>query len=472
MQRSQKNPNKKTRQVTIEFSDKPITSWGGTAAIISRFLEKIGFKEAIETCIPVKETSNNTTGVYAKVICLFISILNGGFRFSHINFMDGSSKIFERCFGVCKLPKASTSLTRFLGRFNSRSLNDVLRQNIATTILSVLFKTAEITSDSLRFDSTVITRYGEQEGAKRGYNPSKKGRPSHQPQIAFLGSGYTVNFWNRSGNTSSGNGIEAFFNETISYLPNVKIERVLADSGYYLQGFIKILEEGGYEYIISAPIIQVLQRKIYALKDWTTVAPGIEISEFMFEHSATHWGKPRRYVVVRQEIAVRPKATGKNMSLFNETYDGSRYRHSLMVTNNETESAYAVWNYYKPRANDENVIENMKDGFGLSAFSMKNFWATEAVMMIICLIFHNLITYLIKYVLRSEKQNQKLRTVRMEYLIIPAIMGRDGREDILRLGIGNGKRRNKLLDVFEKLKLLVLKFNCNAVELSGNFGSV
>jgi len=31
-----------------------------------------------------------------------------------------------------------------------------------------------------------MTRYGNQEGAKRGYNPKKKGRPSHQPQLAFL----------------------------------------------------------------------------------------------------------------------------------------------------------------------------------------------------------------------------------------------------------------------------------------------
>ena len=143
-----------------------------------------------------------------------------------------------------------------------------------------------------------------------------------------------------------------------------------------------------------------------------------------------------------------------------------RYRHSLMVTNNKTASPNDIWNYYKPRANVENVIENMKDGFGLSAYSMKNFWATEAVMMIICLIFHNLITYLIKFVLRSEQQNQKLRTVRMEYLVIPAIMGKNGKDDVLRLGIHKEKRRNKLLDVFEKLKLLTLMFNCNAVGFS------
>lgn len=36
------------------------------------------------------------------------------------------------------------------------------------------------------FDSSVLTRYGEQEGAARGYNPSKPGRKSHHPLMAFV----------------------------------------------------------------------------------------------------------------------------------------------------------------------------------------------------------------------------------------------------------------------------------------------
>lgn len=38
----------------------------------------------------------------------------------------------------------------------------------------------------LDLDSIVITRYGEQEGAKKGYNPNKRGRLSHHPLIAFV----------------------------------------------------------------------------------------------------------------------------------------------------------------------------------------------------------------------------------------------------------------------------------------------
>jgi len=43
----------------------------------------------------------------------------------------------------------------------------------------------DIKEDWLTFDSTVPERYGKNEGAKRGYNPKKKGRGSNSALLAF-----------------------------------------------------------------------------------------------------------------------------------------------------------------------------------------------------------------------------------------------------------------------------------------------
>ena len=464
MQRNQANKSLKKGQVKIEFSPKLITSWGGTAAIFSRFFDKIGFRELVENIYPVQETSNNATGVYSKIISLFISVLNGGTKFSHINYMENGIKIFERCFGVKRLVKSSTGITRYWNKYNCRSLNETLLQNISQHFLRPLLEQAKIEKDTLRFDSTVITRYGEQEGAKKGYNPAKRGRPSNHPQIAFLGSGYTVNFWNRSGNTRSANGIVEFYTQTRGFIGDLKIERVLADSGYYVRNFILKLEEDNVEYVIATPIYQYLQRALYHNTEWTQVDDGLEVGEFSFSHHAENWGGDRRYIVVRQEIKRRPKATGKQLSIFKDEDYGKDYRHSLYVTNNKTASPHDIWCYYRPRANLENIIENLKDGFGLSAYNMKSFWATEAVLMTICLLLHNLVTVLVKQVLLDSDKDRKLRTIRMEYLIIPALLGKNGRDDVLRLGLSNPKRRDKFSDVLDRLKDLRLTFYCNAVK--------
>lgn len=76
---------------------------------------------------------------------------------------------------------------------------------------------------------------------------------------------------------------------------------------------------------------------------------------------------------------------------------------------------------------------------------MKSFWATEAVLMTICLILHNLVTVLIKQVLHTSDKDRKLRTNRMEYLVVPALLGKDGRDDVLSLGLSNPKRQTKLI---------------------------
>ena len=50
----------------------------------------------------------------------------------------------------------------------------------------VFFQNLNFNFFTLDIDSSIITRYGEQEGAKKGYNPKKKGRNSHHPIIAFV----------------------------------------------------------------------------------------------------------------------------------------------------------------------------------------------------------------------------------------------------------------------------------------------
>ena len=255
-----------------------------------------------------------------------------------------------------------------------------------------------------------------------------------------------------------------FYNQTRGFIDDIKIERVLADSGYYDREFILKLEADEHEYVVAAPIYQYFQWIIYNLAEWTQVDDGIEIGEFEFSHMNDSWGGERRYVVVRQEIKKRPQATGKQLSLFSEEDYGKEYRHSLYVTNNHTDSPQEIWRFYRPRANVENIIENLKNGFGLSAYNMKNFWATEAVLMTICLILHNLVTMLIQQVLHSSDKGRKLRTLRMEYLVVPALLGKDGRDDVLRLGLSNPKRQAKFAEALDRLRDLRLTFYCNAVE--------
>ncbi len=59
------------------------------------------------------------------------------------------------------------------------------RARVGEPVSVVLYPIA-VDGLTLDLDSTVMTRYGNQEGVVRGYNPTKPGRPSHYPLMAFV----------------------------------------------------------------------------------------------------------------------------------------------------------------------------------------------------------------------------------------------------------------------------------------------
>jgi hypothetical protein len=72
---------------------------------------------------------------------------------------------------------------------------------------------------TLDLDSGMLTRYGEQEGARVGYNPKKLGRASHHPLIAYMAEmRMAVNAWMRPGDTVSLSNCQSFLEETFDIL--------------------------------------------------------------------------------------------------------------------------------------------------------------------------------------------------------------------------------------------------------------
>jgi hypothetical protein len=159
------------------------------------------------------------------------------------------------------------------------------------------------------------------------------------------------------------------------------------------------------------------------------------MSEFSFMHPP--WGRERRYIVIRQNIIRRKKATGKTLPLFTHEVDLKDYRFSVWITNSE-EEPYEVWTMRKPRANDENTIKELKEDFALGGFSMKRFYAVEAAMVLRALVY-NLFVLFRHELLGKKEKRQHLKTLRYKYFVLPAQMGRDGREAILRISTGNRK---------------------------------
>ena len=172
----------------------------------------------------------------------------------------------------------------FARYFQKFSMQDNAR--VFTCLYQWFFDNLAFDNFTLDLDSSVVTRYGEQQGAAKGYNPKKPGRNSHHPLMAFVADVELVaNFWLRSGDAHTANNFEAFLQQTLSNLKNKAIGLLRADTGFYSKKIFELLESHNkpISYIIGCPMYVTIQRTIHSQKVWVKLDDGIEIAQTQYQ---------------------------------------------------------------------------------------------------------------------------------------------------------------------------------------------
>lgn len=414
----------------IGFTDREITPWGGMV-FLKQMLQKIGFSKVIEASedlpVPGSNRGYNSTTIIESFIA---SIWCGANRFLHTE-VTRHDAVLGNIFGWKRTPGQDT-FKRFFSKFDQAK-----NQRISDYFYKWIFDNFKFDNFTLDIDSSVMTRYGSQEGSKKGYNPAKKGRPSHHPLIAFIADVKLVaNMWLRSGDTSSSNNFLNFLTDTLHKLKDKTISLIRLDSGFFNSAIMDHLEEENIDYIIAARFTHPIQKIIKASTNWIILDTGIEICEQMYQSES--WSKARRIVIVRQRIKDRPKATGKQLSLFIEEEIHMNYRYSAYVTPMKLAPA-EIWRLYRGRGDAENRIKELKYDFGFDSFNLQSFFGTEAALTF-AMIAYNLMTLFRTFILQ-EKTQKTLSTLRYRTFAVGAYFEKVNGKLILKMAL-NKKRRH------------------------------
>jgi len=299
----------------------------------------------------------------------------------------------------------------------------------------------------------VITRYGDQDASCKGYNPRKPGRNSHHPLIAFVADVEMVaNFWLRPGDAHTANNFQSFLEETLSHFPNKKIGLLRLDSGFYSRKTFEYLESRDQktEYVVAVPMHVSIQRKLAELRTWMKIENGIEIGEF--EYQAPEWAAPRRMISVRQKVSERPKAVGKQLSIFDDEIDYGGYRYTCYITSLSIGPA-EVWRLYRGRANCENRIKELKYDYGLDKMNQASFDGTEASLSFMTIAYNFM--SLFRQCVISEKVRSRLSTLRYKLLAIPSFIEKSAEGSVIKMAL-QMKRRAWIQMLWEKSR----RFEC------------
>jgi hypothetical protein len=411
-------------ELKIAFTDKEITPWGGMV-LLKNMLDQIGFAEVVDTCPSLPGPGSNRGYSPSTIIEAFlVSVWCGANRFLHTE-VTRHDRALTRIFGWERAPGNDT-YKRYFAKFTQR-----INQNVFEHFYQWFFSELRFDRFTLDFDSSILTRYGQQEGAVKGYNPQKPGRASHHPLMAFVADSWMVaNFWLRRGDSHAANNFVSFLEDTLNKLKDKQVGLVRLDSGFYDQEVFDELERRDLSYIVAARFYRPIQRAISRQRTWLRLDEGVEVAETVYQSPV--WEKGRRMIMVRQQIDQRPHCTGKTLRLFQEERIYQQYRYSCYITNLKL-SAAEVWRLYRQRATSENRIKELKYDFGLSSFNIQNFFGTEAALNFVMLAY-NLMSLFRQFILNSRTQHT-LSTLRYKTFAIGAYLVKDGNTTVLKLSL-------------------------------------
>jgi hypothetical protein len=160
----------------LRFTDKKITAWGGMA-LMKRMLDHLGFEQALRQAQLPAPGSNRGYAPAQLVMQFMLSVWCGANRFEHCE-VTRFDAVLKRIFGFARMANFK-AVMRLFRRFTPGTSESVM-----DSLYRWLFGHIAIDGVTLDLDSTVMTRYGTQQGAAKGYNPSKPGRLSHHPLSA------------------------------------------------------------------------------------------------------------------------------------------------------------------------------------------------------------------------------------------------------------------------------------------------
>ena len=367
--------------IAIEFTDQALSPHAGSATFWG-WLRPLNWRQRLAAALPHPlPQSNNRLLPVEKALAFTHGLLCDARKLTQVAYLR-RDRLVPELLGIRRVASQSV-LSRFFQGFGSAGENLRCFRPLWHWCLDRLpTRKAGYTLD---LDSTrLLHEDGRQEGVAVGY--TRRGlKPCLHPLLAVLAEVRLVaQLWLRPGNTSCGGNVTAFFLDLWANLPrHIRLGSVRADSGFCLPELLELWEKLNLPYVVVAQLSERIQALLRGGLEWSaTEVPGTEVAEV--EYQAISWPHPRRLVLIRHQVGEDESRGGKRL------LDVPGYRFQALVTSlpRATHRPLAVWRHYNGRADCENVIKELREGFALPSLCLQSFWATEAALSLATLTYN------------------------------------------------------------------------------------
>lgn len=406
---------KSHQNVGLSFDGESLTHFGGLY-LLQQFFQQIALRSHLAQSVRFRQRNTHYT-ISDSILAILYPILLGLGRIETTRLLQQNG-VFQYLTGLPSYPDP-TSLRRFLRRLGEQGLpalarlHDRLRTDFIARPSLVIFD----------IDTTVLTVYGSQDGAKVGFNPKKRGRPSYQPLLCFEGK--TRDVW--SGCYLSGDAHPAphtveLLERSLEKLPSsVRTVRLRADSAFYTHEIPAFLAEKRAFYVLVGRITRPVRNRLKGLA-YQDISPRLSLAEFAYQPWG--WKHPQRFIVVRRPI---PEEPSWQMSLFKM----GGYTYRLFVTNLSLKPLH-LWRFYNRRATGELIIRELVEAYALGKIPRRD-WPSNHAYFHLVLLAYNLLNWFKRFCLPPQWQRLNLQTIRNRLLLVPAQLVRPQGRPTLKL---------------------------------------
>jgi len=404
----------------------------GSLVFFAQYVQTGGLLDRLCQGSPLAYSSPNAPQEREVFGTVLLSVLNGQTRYAHINALRGDRVGAEV---LCLARIVSEDSVRRAFKRGTPEAWDAWLTVQERAVYEPLLTEPYV----LDIDNTVKPLYGHQEGAERGYNPQKPGRPSHNYHTYFIGSlrvvlGVEVLSGKQHGGKYSRPGLWRL----IDGLPmHCRPRLIRGDVSYGSEEGMTEAEARRQPYLFKLRQTTKVQTQIRDLERerqaWAEAGDGWQGAER--ELKLMGWSRGRRCVFLRRpahkaSASKALPASTQNQFAFVECLDrGPDYEYVVLVTNASL-PIVGLAQLYRDRADCENVFDEIKNQWGWAGFVTRDLKRCRILARLIALFYNwwNVFT-------RLAQPDRHLEAVTSRPLLLQAV-GRlvtTGRRKIIRL---------------------------------------
>ena len=401
-----------------DFQGSNMTAYGGLLPVAT-MLEKLQFQQLIQEHVTIQRPTTSMPG-FQFVLAMVLALYVGFSRLHHLQFLQ-REPMLTGILEVGELPVQST-FWRFLASLHLGTAQQLLQ--VGRHMRQRVWEAAhvglkEVTLDT---DTTVQTVYGQQMGARKGYNPQHREKKSYQPILTFLAE--TREYMGgelRKGDRPTGKQIGAHLDSVCAALP-ASVERVYAraDSGFYCWEAVAAYGQHGCRFVISAQKTARLVEELQAAR-WTGSPRTDADGQCEFRYQPEGWGRVYRFVALR--YLKKPKPQERNVPEQYQLFDTPEYTYRVFVTDLDAPIDVVV-GFYRQRGGAENLIKEANNDAGLAAHPSAR-WSMNCVHFQLAMLAYNLNCWLMLFHREEQAKVEDLRhitlaTARLRFLFLAA----------------------------------------------------